>query len=195
MGDRLWAGIPSRYVTSQLGLALHPSGVAKWSTSFGCGKGWNVTFAGWQVTLCDSIWQVSSSSGVATSVSELLYPCYFTLLYLLIEEIAKDQPSINRSWAEQLDELEQKKLVHPRSLHRSTRRRSYTRPKCRPEPSETVRNCRDAARTPSGRRPDTARSVETGTRMWANAQPDGRPAEHIGGALCSTPQSLANAHY
>ena len=29
--------------------------------------------------------------------------------------------------------------------------------------------------------------------MWANAQPDGRPAEHS--ALCSTPQSLADAHY
>ena len=37
--------------------------------------------AGWQVTLCDPIWHVSSSSGVATSVSELLYACYFTLLY------------------------------------------------------------------------------------------------------------------
>jgi len=33
------------------------------------------------------------------------------------------------------------------------------------------------------------------TRMWANAQRDGRPAEYIGGALCSTPQSLADAHY
>jgi len=30
--------------------------------------------------------------------------------------------------------------------------------------------------------------------MWANAQRDGRPAE-IGGALCSTPQNLADAHY
>jgi len=30
--------------------------------------------------------------------------------------------------------------------------------------------------------------------MWANAQRDGRPAG-IGGALCSTPQSLADAHY
>ena len=45
------------------------------------GKGWNVTSAGWQVTLCDSLWHVSSSSGAATSVSELLsvllllYPC------------------------------------------------------------------------------------------------------------------------
>ena len=30
--------------------------------------------------------------------------------------------------------------------------------------------------------------------MWANAQRDGRPT-NIGGALCSTPQSLADAHY
>jgi len=32
------------------------------------------------------------------------------------------------------------------------------------------------------------------TRMWANAQRDGR-LSNIGGALCSTPQSLADAHY
>jgi len=42
---------------------LHPSGVAKLSTSFGWGKGGNVTSAGWQVTLCDPIWYVSSRSG------------------------------------------------------------------------------------------------------------------------------------
>jgi len=30
--------------------------------------------------------------------------------------------------------------------------------------------------------------------MWANAQRDGRPAEHRW-RLCSTPQSLADAHY
>ena len=60
--------------------------IAKSSTSFGWGEGWNVTSAGWQVTLCDPIWHVSSSSGVATLVSELLYPCYllhFTLLQTL----------------------------------------------------------------------------------------------------------------
>jgi len=34
---------------------LHPSGVAKSSTSFGWSKGGNVTSAGWQVTLCDPI--------------------------------------------------------------------------------------------------------------------------------------------
>jgi len=31
--------------------------------------------------------------------------------------------------------------------------------------------------------------------MWANAQRDGRPAEHMGGTICSTPQSLTDAHY
>jgi len=83
MGDRLWADIPPLYLASQLDqLSLASPGVAKSSTSFGWGKGWNVTSAGWQVTLCDPIWHVSSSSGVATSVSELLYPCYFTLLLL-----------------------------------------------------------------------------------------------------------------
>ena len=29
--------------------------------------------------------------------------------------------------------------------------------------------------------------------MWANAKRDGRPAGYIGGALCSTPQRLADA--
>ena len=32
------------------------------------------------------------------------------------------------------------------------------------------------------------------TKMWANAQPDGRPAEYRR-RLCSTPQSSADAHY
>jgi len=30
--------------------------------------------------------------------------------------------------------------------------------------------------------------------MWATAQRDGRPAEYSG-TFCSTPQSLAHAHY
>jgi len=81
MGDHLLAGIPSRYITSQLGnSALRPSGVAKLSTNFGWSKGWNVTSARRQVTLSDPIRHVNSSSGLVTSVSELLYPCYFTLL-------------------------------------------------------------------------------------------------------------------
>ena len=31
--------------------------------------------------------------------------------------------------------------------------------------------------------------------MWANAQRDGRPAKYICGALCSMPQSFADAQY
>jgi len=44
----------------QVNSALHPSGIAKSSTSFGWGKGGKVTSAGWQVTLCDLIWHVIS---------------------------------------------------------------------------------------------------------------------------------------
>ena len=52
--------------------ALHPSGVAKSSTSFGWGKGGNVTSAGCQVTLCDLIWYVSSRSGDGRPACKLL---------------------------------------------------------------------------------------------------------------------------
>ena len=46
-------------------------------------KGGNVTCAGWQVTLCDSIWHMSSRSG------EALANCYTWLLYftLLLREV------------------------------------------------------------------------------------------------------------
>jgi len=62
---------------------LHPSGVAKSSTSFGWGKGGNVTSAGWQVTLCDPIWYVSSRSGDG----RLPANCY-TSLYLYLAAAA-----------------------------------------------------------------------------------------------------------
>ena len=39
------------------------------------GKGGNVTSAGWQVTLCDPMWHVSSRSGAATSRTAI-YTCY-----------------------------------------------------------------------------------------------------------------------
>jgi len=55
-----------------LGKALHPSGVAKSSTSFGWGKGEIVTSAGWLVTLCDPIWHVSSRSGDGRPACKLL---------------------------------------------------------------------------------------------------------------------------
>ena len=62
---------------------MHPSGVAKSSTSFVWGKGGNVTSAGWQVTLCDPIWYVSSRSGDGRPACKLLY-AHFTLLYFTL---------------------------------------------------------------------------------------------------------------
>ena len=66
MGDRLPAGIPFRYVTSQLGQLSLASLRGRLITGFGWGKGGNITSVGWQVTPCDPTWHVSSRSGVAT---------------------------------------------------------------------------------------------------------------------------------
>ena len=71
-------GVIPTHCILQVNSALHPSGVAKSSTSFGWGKGGKVTSAGWQVTLCDLIWHVISRSGVVISITN----CYFTLLLL-----------------------------------------------------------------------------------------------------------------
>ena len=64
----------------QVNSALHPSGVAKSSTSLRWGKGGNVTSAGWQVTLSDPMSHVSSRSGVAT----LRTAIHLLLTYLLV---------------------------------------------------------------------------------------------------------------
>jgi len=79
MGDRLRAGISSRYVTSELGqLSLASLRDRLIEYRLRLGKGGNVTSAGWQVTLCDPIWHVSSRSGVATlrTAIHLLLTCY-----------------------------------------------------------------------------------------------------------------------
>ena len=65
---------------TQFNSALHPSGVAKSSTSFGWGEGGKVTAAGWQVTLCDPVWHLISRTGVV-KFHELLY--HYLYLYLL----------------------------------------------------------------------------------------------------------------
>jgi len=49
------------------------------STSFGWGKGGNVTSVGWQVILCDPIWHVSSRSVEASC--ELLHSIYLYLTF------------------------------------------------------------------------------------------------------------------
>ena len=70
------------YTRQCVSSALHPSGVAKSSTSFGWSKGGKVTSARWPVTLCDLIWHVISRSGVVISITN----CYirFTLLYFTL---------------------------------------------------------------------------------------------------------------
>ena len=52
-------------------------------TTLGWGKGGNVTSAGWQVTLCDPIWHVSSRSGEPCCI--LLNPV--TSLYCTLQNI------------------------------------------------------------------------------------------------------------
>ena len=67
MGDRLQAGIPPRYVTkpTRSTQPCIPLGsLNRVPALIGWGNGGNVTPAGWQVTLCDPIWHVSSRSGV-----------------------------------------------------------------------------------------------------------------------------------
>jgi len=67
MGDRLLGGIPPRYVTkpTRSTQPCIPLGsLNRVPALIGWGKGGNLTSAGWQVTLCDPIWHVSSRSGV-----------------------------------------------------------------------------------------------------------------------------------
>jgi len=71
-------GLPTTWVNS----ALHPSGVAKSSTSFGWGKGGNVTSAGWQVTLCDPIWHVSPVAVMAGLPANCYTPLYFYFTFI-----------------------------------------------------------------------------------------------------------------
>ena len=66
MGDHLRAGISSRYVTSQLGQLSLASLLGRLiEYQLGWGKGRYVTSVGWQATLCDPIWHVSSRNGLA----------------------------------------------------------------------------------------------------------------------------------
>jgi len=62
MGDCLWTGKPSRYVTSYLGQLSLPSLQGRWieyrPVWLGLRQG-AFKCVGWNVTLCDPIWQVT----------------------------------------------------------------------------------------------------------------------------------------
>jgi len=77
MGNHLWAGIPSWYVPSQLDRPCIPAASLN-RVLASLGSRHKCHSAGWQVTLCDPIWHVSSRSGKACC--ELLYSVYFALL-------------------------------------------------------------------------------------------------------------------
>ena len=82
MGDRLLSSIPPRYVTKParstqpcipLGSLNRVPALISW------GKGGNITFAGWQVTLCDPIWHVSFRSGAVLVAQTAIR--FFTFFY------------------------------------------------------------------------------------------------------------------
>jgi len=88
MGDHVRAGIPPWYVTKPtkstqpcipLGLLNQVLALTGW------GKGGNVTSGGWQVTLCDPIWHVSSRNGAVLVAQTAIR--FFTLLTQSIKGI------------------------------------------------------------------------------------------------------------
>ena len=90
MGDYLWADIPSRYVTSQLGqLSLASVRGHQIEYQLCWGKGGNVTSAGWQETLCDPIWYASSHSGVAMMQTAISLLLFFNLTSVLMEKCSR----------------------------------------------------------------------------------------------------------
>jgi len=70
MGDRLPAGTPPWYVTNPVRPTqpcIHPGSLNQAPALIGQSKGRNVISVGWQVTLCNPTWHVSSCSGEACS--------------------------------------------------------------------------------------------------------------------------------
>jgi len=82
MGDCLRAGIPPWYVTkpTRSTQPCIPLGsLNRVLALIGWGKGGNVTYAGWQVTLCDPIWHASSRSGAVLVAQTAIR--FFTFFY------------------------------------------------------------------------------------------------------------------
>ena len=77
MGDRLQAGIPPWYVTKPTRSTqpcIFLGSLNRVPAFIGWVKGGNVASAGWQVTLCDPIWHVSSRSYIRLLT-------YFTFIF------------------------------------------------------------------------------------------------------------------
>jgi len=83
MVDNLRADIPPWYVTKptrSTQFCIPLGSLNQVPALIGGGKGGNVTFARWQVTLCDPIWHVSSrSSAVLVALTAI---CFLTLQHI-----------------------------------------------------------------------------------------------------------------
>jgi len=90
IGDRLRAGIPTRYVykpTRSTQPCIPPGSLNRVPALISWDKGGNVSYAGWQITLCDPIWHVSFR--IAVRHLQTAIPSYFTLLYFIREIVDK----------------------------------------------------------------------------------------------------------
>jgi len=87
MGDRLLARIPHWYVTKPT-RSIQPciplESLNRAPALISWGKGGNVTSAGWQVTLCDPIWHVSSRSGAVLVAPTAVRFSTFTFYIFII---------------------------------------------------------------------------------------------------------------
>jgi len=87
--NRVGEGLPiyetvfTREETSELCSLSCRLAVSSVAVVVGLGKGSYVTSAGWQVTLCDPMWHVSSRSGVAT-LRTAIHLLFTYLSYLLV---------------------------------------------------------------------------------------------------------------
>ena len=79
----LTSRLPSTLHTTRSTQPCIPPGSLNRVPASAGGKSGNVTSAGWQVTLCDPIWHVSSRSGVAT----LRTAIHLLLTYLLPSDV------------------------------------------------------------------------------------------------------------
>jgi len=92
--------VPPQYVTKPTRSTqpcIPPGSLNRVLALTGWGKGGNVTSAGWQVTLCDPIWHVSSCSSEA--VCKLLYSAlpFLKPVWILLKQETVNGSSI--SWA------------------------------------------------------------------------------------------------
>jgi len=91
MGDCLRAGTPPWYVTKPTRSThpcIPPGSLNEVPALIGWDKDGNITSAGWQVTICDPIWHVSSRDGEVSPQTSISSYFSFTLLQPIMNIIA-----------------------------------------------------------------------------------------------------------